>query len=194
MPFEAEAVFDFDALDDFALEAVVDFFALPEDLLAVAFDLPDDDLAAEAFDVDLAPVLFFFAEPDFDAVALLELFLAELDLAELFFEALDVVFFAVLFLERLDVLLRAEDLLRDDLPRVTSARFQPIASSARKAAGIARTPVGPSRTASTAASARSARTSEITLAGRLARAACTRFVRRITNISRSGSIQMDVPV
>ena len=49
-------------------------------------------------------------------------------------------------------------------------------------------------TASAAASARSARTSLITLAGRRARAACTRFVSSTTNISRSGSIQSEVPV
>ena len=49
-------------------------------------------------------------------------------------------------------------------------------------------------TASAAASARSARTSLITFAGRRARAACTRFVSSTTNISRSGSIQSDVPV
>jgi len=73
-------------------------------------------------------------------------------------------------------------------------RFQSSALSARKLAGIASTPVGSSITASTAASARSLRTSAMTLDGRLARAACTRLVSRMTNMCRSGSIQSDVPV
>ena len=55
-------------------------------------------------------------------------------------------------------------------------------------------PACESVTARAAASARSARTSVITFAGRRARAACTRFVSSTTNISRSGSIQSDVPV
>jgi hypothetical protein len=71
---------------------------------------------------------------------------------------------------------------------------QPSSSSARNAVGIARTGVGPSRTASTAASERSDRISAMIFAGRCAFAACTRFVSRTTNISRSGSIQIDVPV
>ena len=72
--------------------------------------------------------------------------------------------------------------------------FQSTARSARNDAGIAATARFSSVTARAAASLRSWRTSAITLAGRLALAACTRFVSRITNISRSGSIQSEVPV
>jgi hypothetical protein len=71
---------------------------------------------------------------------------------------------------------------------------QPISASARNAFGIASTGVGPSITARTAASDRSDLTSAMILAGRCAFAACTRFVSSTTNISRSGSIQIDVPV
>ena len=70
----------------------------------------------------------------------------------------------------------------------------PSSVSARNATGIARTGVGPSITARTAASERSERTSAMIFAGRCAFAACTRFVSSTTNISRSGSIQIDVPV
>ena len=56
------------------------------------------------------------------------------------------------------------------------------------------TPPSSSVTASAAASARSARTSLMTFAGRRALAAWTRLVRSTTNMSRSGSIQSDVPV
>ena len=52
-----------------------------------------------------------------------------------------------------------------------TGRFQPISRSARNASGIASTGVGPSITASTAASERSARTSEMIFAGRRAFAA-----------------------
>ena len=58
-----------------------------------------------------------------------------------------------------------------DLRAVRTGRFQPAALSARKVRGIAMTLSGLSTTDATAASARSARTSEITLAGRRARAA-----------------------
>ena len=110
---------------------------------------------------------FFFADEDFDALAL------DLDALALDFEALALDFEALAF----DLLLRAErtdereDLARRpraERERVDSGRFQPTA--------------------------RSARTSLITFAGRRARAACTRFVSRTTNISRSGSIQSEVPV
>ena len=80
------------------------------------------------------------------------------------------------------------------LRAVRTGRFQPAALSARKVRGMAITLSGLSTTEATAASARSARTSEITLAGRRARAAWTRFVSSSTNICRSGSIQIDVPV
>lgn len=58
-----------------------------------------------------------------------------------------------------------------DLRAVRTGRFQPAALSARNVRGIAMTFSGLSTTDATAASARSARTSEITLAGRRARAA-----------------------
>jgi len=58
-----------------------------------------------------------------------------------------------------------------DLRAVRTGRFQPAALSARNVRGIAMTLSGLSTTDATAASARSARTSEITLAGRRARAA-----------------------
>ena len=80
------------------------------------------------------------------------------------------------------------------LRAVRTGRFQPAALSARNVRGMAITFSGLSTTDATAASARSARTSEITLAGRRARAAWTRFVSSRTNICRSGSIQIDVPV
>ena len=91
---------------------------------------------------------------------------------------------------------RAADLerLRAERERVYTGRFQPTARSARNDAGMLRMPVCESVTASAAASARSARTSLITFAGRRAFAACTRLVSSTTNISRSGSIQSDVPV
>src|ERR1035437_4580140 len=75
-----------------------------------------------------------------------------------------------------------------------TARFQPTARSARNETGISATARVASVTARAAASARSARTSAMTFAAPFARASCTRFVSRITNISRSGSIQIDVPV
>ena len=78
--------------------------------------------------------------------------------------------------------------------RPRNGRFQSSATSARKLTGIASTPPGSSIMASAAASDKSLRTSAITLLGRLAFAACTRLVSRMTNICRSGSIQMLVPV
>jgi hypothetical protein len=78
--------------------------------------------------------------------------------------------------------------------RTGFGRVQPASSSARNAVGIASTGVGPSITARTAASLRSERMSAMIFAGRCALAACTRFVSSTTNISRSGSIQIDVPV
>lgn len=135
-------------------------------LLAEVADLAVDDLAEDGFDVvDLA--LDFLAVVDLAGLAL------DLEEARL------VVALARLF-ERLERERR-------------TARFQPSARSARNDAGMARI-CSVSSTDSAAASARSARTSAITLAGRRARAACTRLVRRTTNISRSGSIHIDVPV
>src|SRR6185503_3971879 len=91
----------------------------------------------------------------------------------------------------------------DDLPPVErleradrdrTGRFQPTARSARNVAGIAIRSPSESRTESAAASATSARTSAMTLEGRRARAAWTRFVSRMTKRLRSGSIHIDVPV
>jgi len=94
-----------------------------------------------------------------------------------------------------DALLRAARARAALLARALRVgRFQPTALSARNVRGIEMTLSGLSTTAAAAASARSARTSEMTFAGRRARAACTRFVSSNTNISRSGSIQIDVPV
>jgi len=138
-----------------------------------AFDVP----------VGLFAVAAFVAVADFAAV---------LDFAAV----VGCFFFGADFAERAD----EADFEREDVGRRTlrrdegAARFQPTALSERKEAGIARTPSGPSITASTAASARSARTSEMTVAGRRAFAAWTRLVSRITNISRSGSIHSEVPV
>ena len=81
-----------------------------------------------------------------------------------------------------------------DLRATRTGRFQPVALSARNVRGIEMMLSGLSTTAAATASARSARTSEITFAGRRARAACTRFVSSRTNVWRSGSIQIDVPV
>lgn len=136
---------------------------------------------------------FFFDDEDFDALAL------DLDELAFDFDAVAFDFEALAF----DLMLRAEradereDLarrLRAERERVDSGRFQPTARSARNDLGMLRMPRFESVTARAAASARSARTSLITFAGRRARAACTRFVSRTTNISRSGSIQSDVPV
>src|ERR1035437_30938 len=77
---------------------------------------------------------------------------------------------------------------------VRRGRFHPTARSARNDAGISATARFSSVTARAAASARSARTSAITLDGRRALAAWTRFVSRMTNMSRSGSIHIEVPV
>src|SRR5213075_1593886 len=93
--------------------------------------------------------------------------------AYFFFFLLEVLFFA---LERLFEVALAIVWCFDEPCRLLEARggggFQPTSRSARKA----RDPEasrGPSRTDMTAASERSERTSEITLAGRSARAACT---------------------
>src|SRR3954469_20513905 len=112
-------------------------------------------------------------------------------------------FFAEVALRALALLLArararaaAARLARDAFARetFTSGLFHPTARSARNDLGMSSGPPRMSVTASAAASARSARTSLITLAGRRARAACTRFVSSTTNMSRSGSIQSDVPV
>ena len=135
------------------------------DFFAVLLELePADDFFAEGLEVD-----------PFEADAFPEL-------AERFFAVLvdDVAFRP----------LAERDLLRAE----RTGRFQPTALSARNVCGIEMTLSGLSITAAAAASARSARTSEMTLAGRRARAACTLFVSSRTNICRSGSIQMDVPV
>jgi len=105
-----------------------------------------------------------------------------------------------------DLALRALETARPDLLLVAFARlllelrrerrtdlFHPSARSARKEAGMFRI-WSESSTESAAASARSARTSAITFDGRRARAAWTRLVSRTTNICRSGSIQIEVPV
>src|SRR5512140_561984 len=121
---------------------------------------------------------FFLCDDDLDATTLCEPLFALALLAEAFD-----------FARALEALWCA---FRRD--RVCSRRFQPFLASERNDAGIAMVCEGSSVTATAAASVRSARTSAITLAGWRARAACTRLVSRITNISRSGSIQRDVPV
>ena len=130
---------------------------------------------------------FFFDDEDFEALAF------DFDALAFFdFEAL--AFDLALCAERAD---ERDDLarrLRAERERVYSGRFHPTARSARNDRGMSRMPRFESVTARAAASARSARTSLITFAGRRARAACTRFVSSTTNISRSGSIQSDVPV
>ena len=149
---------------------------MPLDNLQLAFRAGLDDV--------LAGVVLLRDEDD--ALAVLLEPVADFDdgfLAVAFFDAL--LFDAValrLFAER--ALLRA----------VRTGRFQPAALSARKVVGIEMTLSGLSITEAATASARSARTSEITLAGRRARAAWTRLVSSRTNVCRSGSIQMDVPV
>jgi hypothetical protein len=148
--------------------------------------LEEDDLGAELFDAELFDAELFDADALGDALA----------------DELAVDFFALpdfdaelLEDERLaaDALLLRDAWLRD-LRAVRTGRFQPTALSARNVCGIEITLSGLSTTEATAASARSARTSEMTLAGRRARAAWTRFVSSSTNICRSGSIQIDVPV
>ena len=145
---------------------------------------------------------FFFAVVDFLADADLPrdvVFLAlALDLADFedFDDRAEAFDFAVRD-ARADRDERDEDLarrLRAERERVYTGRFQPTARSARNDAGMLRMPACESVTASAAASARSARTSLITFAGRRAFAAWTRFVNSTTNISRSGSIQSEVPV
>jgi hypothetical protein len=143
-------------------------------------------------------VTFFFDDEAFDALAR-DFDDEDFDALARDFEALALDFEALAF----DLLLRAEraddraDLarrLRAERERVYSGRFQPTARSARNDRGMLSIPSSESVTARAAASARSARTSLITFAGRRARAACTRFVSSTTNISRSGSIQSEVPV
>jgi len=90
-----------------------------------------------------------------------------LALAVLTFELLPLTGFLA-FADLLD--LRDLDALLRRALELLSTPFQPTARSARKAAGIAKTPSGLSMTAIAAASAKSARTSEITFAGRRARA------------------------
>ena len=164
-----------DAVDFLVVDfLVVDFFAdvdravvdrdFAEALLVVAF------LAVELFAVELFAVELFVV--DFPAVD---------------FFAVDVFFFAVLRDEP-----RALDFDRPE--REAAARTGASGRSTRSATGSGCTPFGSSSTARSAASARSARTSEMTRAGCRAREAWTRFVRSTTNMSRSGSIQMDVPV
>ena len=141
-----------------------------------------DDFAVDDFDVD-----------DFAADGFAVLFAVVPDFATGFFavDFADFEDFEVTLLDDVGFLLFAE---RDLLRATRTGRFQPTALSARKVVGIERMFSGLSITAAAAASARSARTSEMTLAGRRARAAWTRFVRSSTNICRSGSIQIDVPV
>ena len=132
---------------------VVDFFALLLDDLLTLVDLRAlDDLLA----LEDFDELLFEAEPFFFAAA----------------RAAAARFAAA-------ALRRAE---ADEARLERSGRFQSWATSARKLAGIAITPFGSSMTARAAASARSLRTSEMTFDGRRARAACTRFVSRMTNI------------
>lgn len=114
----------------------------------------------------------FFDKDAFDGLAGFRAVVALLALAD-DFAADDAFFFGADFAERAD----EADFEREEVGRRMlrrddgAARFQPTALSDRNEAGIARTPSGPSITASTAASARSARTSEITVAGRRALAA-----------------------
>jgi len=165
--------------------------------VATAFFLVVVDFRVEAdllFDVD------FLAEADllFDAAFLVE---ADLLLDDFFAATFDFDDFEDLA-DAFDFAARDARAERDDLARrlraererVATGRFQPTARSARNDAGMLRMPSSESVTASAAASARSARTSLITFAGRRAFAACTRLVSSTTNISRSGSIQSEVPV
>ena len=154
----------------------VDFFAV--DFAAVDLDFDDDfeddfeddfDALAEDFDLDEDFAL------DFDALA---------DFEDFDFEALDV-------LPRDG---RAEPRPLFFFERDDVERERLCGRSTRSETGSARTPFGSSSTATSAASARSARTSEMTLAGWRAREAWTRFVSSTTNMSRSGSIQIEVPV
>ena len=153
---------------------------------------PDDFFAEDFFDVAFFTVAFFFAEVDREDFAL-ALFEDFDDFEDRAFELLALTVFADAQRTRLR-LLRAVRPLTALVQRTGLGLVHPAWSSARKEAGIARTGVGPSITARTAASERSERTSAMTFAGRCAFAACTRFVSRTTNISRSGSIQIDVPV
>ena len=100
---------------------------------------------------------------------------------------------------------RAPDFLANARPRLTAlqpteryrtsgAGFQPVAKSARNSGSPSTvTATDGAVTAHAEASARSARTSEITRSGRRARDSKTRLVSSTTNMSRSGSIQIDVP-
>jgi len=159
-------VFDADGFDAVLLA--------PDDFAVDDFDV--DDLAAAGFEVLLA--VLFAAVPDFAT----GFFAVDFE---------DFEDFEATLLDDVGFRLFAE---RDLLRATRTGRFQPTALSARNVVGIDRIFSGLSITAAAAASARSARTSEMTLAGRRARAAWTRFVRSSTNICRSGSIQIDVPV
>ena len=158
--------------------------------LAAAFDF-DDDFEDAAFGIgDFFAIAFFTTEVRVErAVALLFELDALLATALLRVERALALRAAAAWRERAD----AERALPRRL-RVASTLFHPTMRSARKLAGMVSGPSGASITASAAASVRSLRTSLITFAGRRALAACTRLVSRITNISRSGSIQIDVPV
>jgi hypothetical protein len=167
------------------LLGAVDFLAVRAfgfALLAVAL-LTDDLLAfaVEAEDAGFADAVFGFA--------LVVLAFARLAAVELFGFA--AAFFAlvltVLAVGRFTVRARRDR-------RVRSGLFQLTARSARNEAGIVLMRSSSSVTASAAASDRSARMSEMTVAGRFTRAACTRFVRRMTNMLRCGSIHIEVPV
>ena len=152
--------------------------------------MAEDDFDAELFDADTFDAELFDADtfdPDAFGVDLAD------ELAVDFFALADLDAELLELLEADALLLRDATWLRD-LRAVLTGRFQPTALSARNVCGIEITLSGLSTTDATAASARSARTSEITLAGRRARAAWTRFVSSRTNICRSGSIQIEVPV
>ena len=165
----------------------------PDDFAGVLFALPDfgdATFVVEGLAVVVLPAVDFtvvdFAEIDF---AVVDDFPEALDVAVL--TAAGFFLRAAARFAAADLRARADALL---VRRPRNGRFQSSATSARKLTGIANTPPGSSITASAAASDKSLRTSAITLLGRLAFAACTRLVSRMTNIWRSGSIQMLVPV
>jgi hypothetical protein len=126
-----------------------------------------DFFAVECLTVDfLALTLERFADALFDLTAF---DLADFDLADFDFTDFECDFTAV---QR--TLLRLLRELRARVAFVQRTAFgvvQPTSASARNALGIASTGVGPSSTASTAASERSERTSAMIFAGRCALAA-----------------------
>ena len=136
-------------------------------LVVELLDLGEGRLAAAALEPE--------ALLDLDEVTFALLFAAEPDLEGDFFTA----DFEPLALEDVGFRLFAD---RDLLRATRAGRFQPTALSARNVVGMETTLSGLSTTAAAAASARSARTSEMTFAGRRARAAWTRFVSSSTNI------------